>query len=90
MDDVYERMAAFARALAGFQQSLETSVGEMEARHRAVDPLWQDEARRHYDMHYGPLHDMLLQYLRTQGPLYLRFLEDKLRAIEAYLHGYSR
>jgi hypothetical protein len=90
MDDVHERMDAFARALARFQESLEGSLAEMQARHDAVDPLWQDEARRHYDLHYGPLHEMLVQYLRVQGPDYLRFLGEKLRAIEAYLHGYDR
>jgi hypothetical protein len=90
LDDVYERMDAFARALARFQESLAASLTQMQARHDAVDPLWQDAARRHYDLHYGPLHEMLVQYLRVHGPDYLRFLEEKLRALEAYLHGCNR
>jgi hypothetical protein len=90
MDDVFERMQAFARVLVKFQDSLETSLAVMQARHEAVDPLWQDEARRHYDRHYGPLHETMVNYLRIQGPDYLRFLEDKLRAIETYLHGYNQ
>jgi hypothetical protein len=87
MDDLFEHMRTFWQALARFQASLEASAAELQARHDAVDPLWQDEARRFYDLHYGPLHAMLEQYLRVQGPDYLRFLEEKLRAIDAYLHG---
>jgi hypothetical protein len=87
MDDVFERMRAFWQVLGTFQQAMEASAAEMQARHDAVDPLWQDEARRFYDLRYGPLHAMLEQYLRFQGPDYLRFLEEKLRALDAYLHG---
>jgi hypothetical protein len=87
MDDVFEHMLAFRHALARFQEVLEASAAEIRSRHDEVDPLWQDEARRFYDAHYGPLHAMLQRYLHFQGPDYLRFLEEKLRAIDAYLHG---
>jgi hypothetical protein len=88
MDDVFKRMQAFAEVLAKFQQALEASLVEMSICHGEVDSLWQDEARRFYDLHYGPLHEMLLKYSRIQGPEYLDFLEKKLQAIEAYLYGY--
>lgn len=87
MDDVLDRMEAFRRVLSRFQESLEGSMAELAERHDAVDPLWQDEARRTYDLHHGPLHEMLARYVRQQGPDYLRFLDEKLRAIDAYLHG---
>ena len=87
MDDVFDRMQAFRHVLSKFQDSLEGSLGDLRSRHDLVDPLWQDEARRYYDLHYGPLHEMLLRYVRSEGPEYLRFLEEKIRAIDAYLHG---
>jgi uncharacterized protein YukE len=87
MDDVFERMLLFRQVLQKFQNSLEMSLADLQARHDAVDPLWQDQARRFYDQHYGPLHAQLLRYVQQKGPDYLQFLEDKLRAIDAYLHG---
>lgn len=87
MDDVFERMQLFRTTLQRFQDALEGSLADLNARHGDVDPLWQDEARRFYDMQYGPLHDTLETYVRQQGPDYLAFLDEKLRAIEAYLNG---
>ncbi len=87
MDDVFDRMQTFRHVLSKFQESLEGSMAELKSRHDAVDPLWNDEARRFYDLHYGPLHEMLARYVQTQGPDYLLFLEEKLRAIDGYLHG---
>jgi len=87
MDDVFERMQMFRIVLQRFQESLEGSLSDLRNRHDEVDPHWQDEARRFYDAHYGPLHEMLLRYVQDQGPNYLNFLDMKLRAIEGYLHG---
>ena len=88
MDDVFERMQAFRTSLQRFQDALEASLADVTACHGDVDPLWPpDEFRRLYDGHYGPLHDTLVAYVRTQGPDYLNFLDEKLRAIDAYLNG---
>ena len=87
MDDVFERMQVFRQALQRFQDALEGSRADLQSRHDDVSPLWQDEARRYYDAQYGPLHETLETYIRQQGPDYLAFLDEKLRAIEAYLNG---
>jgi hypothetical protein len=89
MDDVYERMQIFARELAEFQDALTDSLADLRRCHEAIDSLWQDEARRHYDALYGPLRDMLERYLRHQVPAYQTFLREKLRALEGYLFGSS-
>ena len=87
MDDVYERMQYFARALGRFQDALAVSLADLDRCHAAVDPLWRDAMRREYDDRYGPLHDALVRYVRVQGPGFQAFLGDKLRAIDQYLHG---
>ncbi len=87
MDDVFERMQLFARALGEFQDALQASLADLDRCHAAVDPLWRDERRRTYDAGYIPLHDFLVRYVREQGPAYLDFLDEKLRAIDQYLHG---
>lgn len=90
MDDVFERMRDFERVLERFQRALESSMAEMGKRHADVDPLWQDHFRRTYDAHYSPLQAMIAHYSRAQGPEYLRFLEEKARALEAFLYGKNR
>jgi uncharacterized protein YukE len=87
MDDVFERMQWFAQVLKRFQDSLDASLAELGRRHDDVDPHWQDERRRAYDAQYTPLHDTLMKYVRQQGPEYIRFLEERIQAIDQYLHG---
>ena len=87
MDDVFERMQLFARVLGEFQEALQASLNDLDRHHAAVDSLWRDERRRTYDAEYNPLHEALVRYVRQQGPAYLEFLDEKLRAINQYLHG---
>lgn len=87
MDDVFERMQRFARVLGEFQDALAASLNDLDRHHAAVAPLWRDERRRAYDAEYAPLHAFLVRYARELGPAYLEFLDEKLRALDQYLHG---
>jgi len=87
MDELHERMLYFNNALQRFQDSLEASLMDLRSQHENVDPHWQDDARRNYEIHYGPLREMLQRYVTQQGPDYLRFVQEKIRCIDHYLHG---
>jgi len=87
MDELHERMQYFNIALQRFQDSLEVSLTDLRSRHETVDPHWQDEARRHYEIQYEPLREMLHRYVTQQGPDYLQFVQEKIRCIDRYLHG---
>ncbi len=88
MDEVYDRMTAFAKSLENFQELLQSSLNEMQARHDAVDPMWEhDQFRRQYEARWEPLQNLLADFLQRKAPGYRNFLADKLRAIDAYLNG---
>lgn len=87
MDELHEQMQYFNNVLQRFQDSLEVSLNDLRSSHEVVDPHWQDEARRHYELQYGPLREMLQRYVTQQGPDYLRFIQEKIRFIDRYLHG---
>ena len=87
MDDTFERMRLFRRAVERFQDALESSLGDLERHHAAVDPVWRDDRRRAYDAEYAPLQAVLLDYARRLGPQFLDFLDEKMRALDDYLHG---
>lgn len=87
MDDVFERMQEFAQVLRRFQDAMEVSLADLGRRHAVLDPLWRDQWRKSYDLHYDPLHQALTRYVRQQGPNYMAFLHEKIQAIDRYLHG---
>ncbi len=87
MDEQYQEMTNFLRALVGFNQRLEASMRDLETRHDFVSPHWQDEMRRHYDMQWQPLHDVTKHYVASEGPSYVEFLSIKQYALWRYLNG---
>jgi len=87
MDDQYREMQRFRDNLVSFNDKLQASMRDLEARHAAVTPHWQDEMRRMYDSHWNPLDKHMQDYLKRQGPAYVIFLKEKIVALGRYLRG---
>lgn len=86
MDDVFERMMHFQRTLREFTEAFTGTVQEMQRRHDEVSPLWQDQFRREYDVHWDVLQREIDLFLNTRAPQYDEFLTRKLRALANYLN----
>jgi hypothetical protein len=87
MDDQYQHMVTFYRALVEFDNHLAASLRDLEEHHEAIDTLWNDDARLDYNRDWEPLHDRITDYLQIDSPRYQSFLEMKLKYLERYLRG---
>ena len=87
LDDVFEQMRQFQRALIEFNQEMQASTTSLAKSHQDVCGIWQDEAAKRYRQTYDPLAHSLDEYLRTDAPRFENFLEKKVRQLERYLHG---
>jgi len=87
LDEVFEQLKLFSRALADFNEQLRGSTTALTASHDQVRALWNDEASRQYMLVYGPLSESLDEYLRGPAPRFEQFLGSKLHQLEQYLHG---
>jgi uncharacterized protein YukE len=87
LDDTYEQMRQFYLALREFNESLRVSVADVNQKHMAVDPLWQDSFRRRYDAEYQSFLESMTTYLNRESWNYAQFLEDKIQELGQYLNG---
>jgi uncharacterized protein YukE len=87
MDETYTQMRRFERTLRDFNESLKSSIKELEAQHDHVSPHWQDEMRKQYDAVWGPFKETMKHYVMSEGPGYVEFLNIKLHALRRYLQG---
>jgi hypothetical protein len=87
IDETYYSMQNFRQLLIQFNDSLRSSVMDLEAQHDSVSPLWQDQWRKDYDMIWLPFEETMKGYLTTGGPNYVEFLDLKSEAMRRYLFG---
>jgi hypothetical protein len=87
MDDVFERMLAFRQALITFAQHLDESLADTSRHHDHIDGMWNDSTRRQYDDAWAPLQETVDSFLKQDCPTYVEFLDQKLSALNDYLHG---
>lgn len=87
MDETYDQMQSFLRALQDFDNHLRNSVSDMNRCHEVVAPLWQDSFRREYDARWEQFLDFMAQYLNRESVDYEQYLYDKLIQIRSYLYG---
>jgi len=87
LDDVYDQMRLFQRALLEFNEEIRTSAQALAKSHDDLCGLWRDQAALHYRQLYEPLADSLHQYLQGDAPRFERFMENKVRQLERYLNG---
>lgn len=87
MDEQYAQMRRFKDELVNFNERLRASMQDLKGQHEAVNPYWRDEMRHTYDTHWEPLDEQMRNYLEREGPAYVDFLNNKIRALGAYLYG---
>lgn len=87
LDETFERMQLFGRALERFDEAQRTALAALQQRHGETESLWQDQFAREYAERWQPLFDGLQQWTLREGPAYREFVRDKLRSLSAYLEG---
>lgn len=87
LDDTFERMQLFARALERFDAAQRTALAVLQRRHEDAEALWRDQFAREYAERWQPLSDGLRQWSLHEGPAYRQFIGEKLRGLSAYLEG---
>jgi uncharacterized protein YukE len=87
LDDVYEQMRLFEKALRDFNETVRVSAAELSKLDADTRALWRDEASRRYGQAYDPLAQMLDEYLKSDAPRFEQFLDRKVQQLARYLHG---
>jgi hypothetical protein len=87
LDDTYERLLVFRRDLAQFTEQMAASLAALQDHHAGLDGLWRDTFRRRYDAAWEPLSAGVEIFRDHESPEYDRFLQEKIAALEEYLHG---
>ena len=88
MDDQLAALQRFRGSLQQFNESLHSSLKELSANHNAVTPIWRDSFRREYDRRWSSFSDPVDRYNQGQGERYERFVNEKIVALNRYLHGH--
>ena len=89
MDDVHEQVRALTQELEAFNGGLRGTFNAVKDSHANVSPLWDDTMRREYDQTWLPLDEAMQDYVQRVGPQYVDLLIERLRHLEAYLHGHG-
>lgn len=85
MNDTFREMKNFHAELSRFNESLRSSMTDLQKNHDQVSPLWQDDMRKEYDSQWREFDETMKNYLKREAPAYVQFLDQKLRALAAYL-----
>lgn len=86
LDEVFDQMRLFQRALQEFNAEVRASAAALNKSHEEVSALWRDEASLRYRQAYEPLAQSLDQYLQNSAPRFENFLDSKVRQLSRYLH----
>jgi hypothetical protein len=87
MDEVSERMREFERALGDFHGLMQASLADLRRSHDELDPLWQDQARRDYDVRFLPLAEHMDRFVHRDCPRYREFISNRAAWLDRYLRG---
>lgn len=88
MDDQLAALTRFRATLRQFNQSLATTMKDLERQDDQVKRLWQDSFRRQYDRRWAEFSGPVKKYSQSQGGKYEKFVDEKIRALNRYLHGH--
>ncbi len=87
MDDQFWQMKQFHQELDNFNQNLQSSWQDVEAKYDNLSPIWSDEYRQEHDRVWEHLQEDMKAYLTRLAPKYIEFLASKSHALEKYLRG---
>lgn len=88
MDDQLAALTRFRSTLRQFNEGLTTSMKDLHRQDEDVKRLWQDSFRREYDKRWTSFSGPVERYSKTQGARYEKFVDEKIRALNRYLHGH--
>lgn len=89
LDDVYERARALESRLSAFHDSLRMAFDQVMHAHAQVSPYWDDSMRREYDQQWVPLAEAMEDFTHSVGPRYVELLTERMRHLQAFLHGHG-
>ena len=89
MDDVYENLKSLEQGLEQFNEHLRNHFAEVMQAHDHLQPEWDDEMRREYDITWQPMQDSMEEYIHQIGPNYVGYLVQQLHHLRAYLYGHG-
>ena len=87
LDQTYEALIAFHRALVEFNEELSLSVREVKERHADIESIWRDSAAQKYEATFRPFADTIDLYLAAHASRFEDFLKAKIINLGQYLHG---
>ena len=87
LDETHERLLTFQRDLAQFTEQMAASLAALHDHHQGLDGLWRDSFRHRYDAAWEPLVQGVETFRDHESPEYDRFLQEKIVALDDYLHG---
>lgn len=87
MDEQLETLRIFRLRLIRFHMDMQQSMRDLQKSHDRVSPIWHDDMRKEYDKQWEPLSEMMLQFIKREGPRYIDFLTKKITELDGYLHG---
>lgn len=87
LDETYEALNHFARALARFDEQVRVGRAQIRERHDAIDAIWTDSLRRQYDQAIESLDKQLAEYADSHSERFEAFLDAKISQLRSYLHG---
>ena len=87
LDDTFEALQHFHRALLQFNEALNFSAAEVREKNAAIEALWTDETARAYSQSFGYFLETMDKYQSHTAPQLEDFLKSKLGDLDRYLHG---
>lgn len=85
LNDTFREMRHFHAELSRFNDQLQGSMSDLQANHDRVSPIWKDDMRKDYDSQWREFDEMMKGYIKREGPVYVQFLDQKLRSLARYL-----
>lgn len=87
LDQTLEHLRHFDAQLRRFNEALRASYREVSERHQEIEGLWRDESARTYHKAFDDFDRRLAEYLTRHAPRFEEFLGQRVRQLDAYLHG---
>lgn len=87
LNETYEALRNFERELQAFDEHLKTGCSEIRRCHDAIDGVWRDTLRAHYDQLIGEFERNVERYAHGRSEQFETFLRAKLTQLHLYLYG---
>ncbi|CUW48248.1 hypothetical protein ATCC53582_02384 [Novacetimonas hansenii] len=88
LDETYEQMTSFNRALEGFSDVLAASLVDLTSFHNEAMAAWDvDQSSQRYNASWEELSEALRLWSEQDAPVYREFIADKLIILQEYMEA---